>query len=774
MKSGANNSKSKRGRGAAKSPQRAETQREALREPAHPLSARRVWFFRLLLVLFPVLALGLLEIGLRLGGYGYPTGFFKEVRSEGRTFLIDNEKFSQRFFPPELARWPGSFKFDAKKPAGLRRIFIFGESAAMGDPQPAYGASRYLEVLLRERFPGEKFEVINLGITAVNSHVILPIARECAKHQGDLWIIYMGNNEMVGPFGPATVFGSSAMPLVLVKFMLAVQQTRVGQMFVSWSRHLGGKSKNTTWGGMQMFLQNQIPPADPRKETAYRNFARNLQDIVAVGLDSGARIVLNTISVNLRDCPPFASLSNQNLPAADRAQFDHLYAEGLSLEKQVSFAEATRRFEAAARIDAQFAELQFRWAASLLQLTNAVAARTHFQLACDTDALPFRADSRINELIKEVAQATAGRHLVLCDAEAALAADSPVKIAGDESFFEHVHFNFDGNYRLGLAWAEQVVGLLALPTNSAASAVWPAQARCDEDLGLTDWNREFVLQSVLRRMNSPPLSSQFNNAARLQVVQAQESVLQRRNAQPGATAQALTVLNAAIRRAPGDHFLYEGMANVLEAVGDPKNAILAYRELLKLLPHDAYASQQIGRLLGEQGQPQQGEPFLRTVTRLRPSSPDGWRELGVVLAAQEKFPDALECLRRAERLSPQDPDNVCYTGKILAKMKRRAEAIAHYRRAIQMRPDFWEAHFELASELAWENEVAESIREYLEALRINPRHAVSHVNLGVMLVRENRHAEAIQQFEQALVLDPNNAAAKDYLRQVTELRNRNK
>ena len=45
-------------------------------------------------------------------------------------------------------------------------------------------------------------------MTAINSHAILPIARECARRDGDLWIIYMGNNEMVGPFGAGTVFGS--------------------------------------------------------------------------------------------------------------------------------------------------------------------------------------------------------------------------------------------------------------------------------------------------------------------------------------------------------------------------------------------------------------------------------------------------------------------------------------------------------------------------------------------------------------------------------------
>ncbi len=158
--------------------------------------------------------------------------------------------------------------------------------------------------------------MINLGITAINSHVILPIARKCARHDGDFWIVYMGNNEMVGPFGAATVFGAKALPRSLVKFSLALQQARTGQLLVSAVRHLASKSKNTSWGGMEMFLENQIPPGDPRKDTVYRNFDANLRDIVTAGMNSGAKVILNTVAVNLKDSPPFASLNNTNLPAA--------------------------------------------------------------------------------------------------------------------------------------------------------------------------------------------------------------------------------------------------------------------------------------------------------------------------------------------------------------------------------------------------------------------------------------------------------------------------
>ena len=215
----------------------------------------------------------------------------------------------------------------AIKPPGSIRIFIFGESAALGDPQPHYGAGRYLEALLHARYPETSFEVVNTAMTAINSHVILPIARECAAHEGDLWIIYMGNNEMVGPFGAATVFGQKAPPLGLVRMNLAIQRTRLGQLLLALSHKLHN-SDAATWHGMEMFLENKIPPDDPRKEVVYHSYARNLDDILNAGMDAGAKVILRLVAVNLKDCPPFASLPDTELAPADRLSFDSLRGAG--------------------------------------------------------------------------------------------------------------------------------------------------------------------------------------------------------------------------------------------------------------------------------------------------------------------------------------------------------------------------------------------------------------------------------------------------------------
>src|SRR5258707_9997457 len=282
-------------------------------QPVAPSNPVHKWLFRVVaLLVVPVLLLGGLEAALRLAGYGYPTGLFKKIEINHEGFLVNNDTFGFRFFSPELARSPGPIRIEAKKPAGAYRIFILGESAAMGDPEPAYGAGRYLEALLSERYPNERFEVVNTGITAINSHVILPIARDCARAEGDLWIIYMGNNEMVGPFGAATVFGEKAPPLSFVRLNLAIQKTRIGQLLIELGRRLKGKNPNASWGGMEMFVGNRERPDDPRREVVYGNFEQNLNDIVKGGLDSGAKILLNTVAGNLKDCPPFLSMANGN------------------------------------------------------------------------------------------------------------------------------------------------------------------------------------------------------------------------------------------------------------------------------------------------------------------------------------------------------------------------------------------------------------------------------------------------------------------------------
>ena len=708
---------------------------------------------------------------LRFVGFGYSTGFFEKVRVGRRVMLEDNPRFSLRFFPPNLARTAGPIRISAVKPPGVYRIFILGESAAMGDPEPAYGAGRYFQVLLEERYPGRRFEVVNTGITAIDSHVILPIARDCARADGDLWIVYMGNNEMVGPFGAATVFGSQAAPLFFARMNLAIQTTRVGQLTVELMRKFGSKtSQAPSWMGMEMFTRNRVLPGDPRRETVYRNFQANLRDILQCGVHSGAAVLLSTVAVNLKDCPPFASVAETNLPPSDREEFDRYYSAALDEEAKTNFAVAAEDFDQAVRVAPQSADAQYRYGECLLRMKNA-AARGHLQLACDADALPFRTDSKENRIIRDAGRAFAGRGVWLVDAAADLESNAPGGVLGDETFYEHVHFNFDGNYRLARIWAAQIAPLLPESISATAEASWASQETCERRLALTDWNRNDVLRDVIRRLGDAPLNSQPNNGARVAALEVQLRAVQARMDAAGARS-ARDIYDAALKRAPDDNYLHEDYADFLMSTHDRAGATAEWRKVHELIPDDYLANFRLGGLLADQGKTGEAAACLGKAVELRPDLGDAWFELGEVHATQHDYKLALTEYARARQLRPGNPDYDYYSGMALLELKRAPEAVEAFRRAIADDTNYWEAHFALGGQLGLSGQIAGAQHEFEEVVRLKPAHAGAHLNLGVALMKEGRLEAAAAQYEQTLQLDPGNQIARQYLAEARRLQNR--
>jgi tetratricopeptide (TPR) repeat protein len=714
------------------------------------------------LTLIPLLVLAGLEAALRLAGYGYATGFFQRQQIGEKQFLVENPTFSLRFFPPALARWPTPIRMAAVKPPRTFRIFILGESAAQGDPEPAFGAGRYLEVLLNERYPEEHFEVVNVSITAINSNVILPIARECAAQHGDLWIIYMGNNEVVGPFGAATVFGAKAPPLWAIRLSLAIEQTRVGQLLQALTRKLKGRGAEPSWGGMQMFLGNQIRSDDPSREVVYRHFERNLQDIVRTGLDSGAKILLNTVAVNLRDSAPFASLTDPRLSAERQVKLEQCLTNGEREALQQDFAGATNQFADAARIDPRMAEAPFQWGAALLQLGQPGPAAGKFQLACDSDALPFRADSRINDIIRRTARDWGDPNLALADSSSTLAAHTASGILGSETFFEHVHFNFDGNYQLALAWADQVQRMLPAGFAPAEGTNWASQAFCEQRLGLTDWSRLLVVKSVLERLQAPPLSHRSN------ALQQREELLEnlrRLNALTTAdnAANARSIYLEAIRRDPDNHFLYENYAEFLQAVGDFSGSVEQWKRVQELQPQDPVACFQCGHVLELEGHWAESESNLLEAVSLRPSFVEAWYELGRVQFAQQRYTMALQNFETARRLRPNDPRVYYELGRTLSLLKQPNEALTNFEHAVALNPGDVEARYSLGGQFGLVNQVDKAREQFEEVIRLKPDFAPAHLNLGVALMMQGRPADAAREFETTLRLQPEDRTALAYL-----------
>ncbi len=471
-----------------------------------PIRGGRSWAPKIATAIFiPILLLGVIEGALRLLGVGFPTSLTVPCTVQGHTAACYNLFFPAPFFPPGMIKLPQAYAIPAEKPQGTFRIFVLGESAAMGDPDPAYAFSRYLEVMLRERYPSVKFEVVNTGSVAVNSHVLLPIARGLATERPDVFIIYSGNNEVVGPYGPGTALTSSGMSLPVIRASVFVRSTRIGQLLTK----VGAQKKE--WGGMEMFLDKQVPANSPLMKNVYENFESNLRDTVEVARRSGARVIVSTVATNLKDCGPFASQHRGDLTPEDLRTWSALVQQGSELENARSYAEALKAYLAAEKIDDQYAELEFRIAHSLSMLGDYPAARQHFIRAQELDTLRFRADSRINDINRAVASSVPGAELV--DAEAIFSKESPNGIIGSELVYEHVHMTPLGNYLLARAMFLQIASKLVVeagrPTEPGGV---PSEAECEQLLAFTGHDRVRITAEMLQRLQRPPFTNQLNHA----------------------------------------------------------------------------------------------------------------------------------------------------------------------------------------------------------------------------------------------------------------------
>jgi tetratricopeptide (TPR) repeat protein len=707
-------------------------------------------------LLMPLLLLAVVEILLRLSGYGFPTGFFLKQRVNGREVLTDNWQFGWRFFPKEIARTPQPVVFSARKEPGTIRIFVLGESAAMGDPEPAFGLPRMIQAMLELRFPSNRFEVINVAMTAINSHVIREIAKDCVPQEADVWVVYMGNNEVVGPFGGGTVFGRQVPSFAFIRASLWLKQFRVVQLLGLLRRNRAGE-----WEGMEMFLKQQVAQDDPRMRTVYSHFRRNLEDIVRMGQNSGARVVLSTVAVNLKDCPPFSSQHSVTPSSTEEADWQRAFDRGVTFELAKDFTAAHKAFRQAQDVTARHGEdhhaaICFHLARCELVLGSNDAARAHFKLARNYDTLRFRADDEINAEIRACAsQRTTGIRFV--DAENILATQDAHGLPGTNDFYEHVHFTFQGNYRLARALFDEVAATLPASVTNNVRPDFPTASDCARRLVWSDWDRLQVYEEVGKRLQQPPFSSQFGHVER--DAQWRKSIAELGDSLTAEKIQQTVVeYQDALKIAPGDWVLRENFAKMLEANSETTAAIEQWKWVAALLPQDITAQYHIGNLLDTLGRSEEALPYFYAALRRNAASVETRNGLALALGNIGRTAEAQRELEGALRLNPKFTEARINLGHLLARQGKIEAAISQYELALKNDTNSAAAHVNLGKLLHQRGDRKEAVGHYEAALRINPKSAVAHLNLGNEFLVANS-SEATRHYMEAVRLKPDFAEA---------------
>jgi tetratricopeptide (TPR) repeat protein len=776
----------------------------------------------------PLVFFSLVELTFRVVGFGYPTAFLLHSSNHGEKTFVQNNQFGWRFFGPHLARSPNPISISQEKPSDTIRIFVFGESAAYGDPQPRFGLPRMLEAMLALRHPEKRFEVINAAMTGINSHVILPLSRDCAEAHGDVWVIYMGNNEVIGPFGAGTIFGSQTTPLPLIRASVGFKATRIGQALDA----VRGAAQRTItgsgeWEGMRMFVNYKLASSDGRMAAVYENFERNLKDIIAAGQNRDAKIVLSTVAVNLQDCAPFASLHRSDLSESRSNEWQRLFEAGMKAQQSGDFRQAATDYDLATQIDESFAELHFRRGQCALALKNASEAQKEFAAARDLDALRFRCDSRLNEIIRQQAR----ENVQLADSERTLAEASSNGVPGADFFYEHVHLTFQGNYVLARTIAEKVEKVLALPANAG----WPQLEECAQRLGHTPRDTQLALSDMLGRLADVPFTFQANHNEQERHLTEVARTLPPANS-AASLHDAQIAAEAALARWSDDAGLWEQLGEVKQAEGDYRGALdavqhsldklpcsaggwllcgtvlaqqekyeeaaTAFKRVLALDPQAVWAGQNLALCLEKLGRRDEAIAELKRTLAVKPRYGTAWLTLGQIYEKKGFTNDAERCYRvaltnqinqaddlatlarfcvsrrwfevastnfaAAIQLAPSDPGLRMESGRVLSALGRHEEAAQQYLSAVELAPDQAQPHLQLGAELGRMQKHALAEQEFRQALRLNPNSIDARMDLGIALYKQEKLEEALKEFEEILQHSPGNSMA---LRYIQSLRN---
>jgi tetratricopeptide (TPR) repeat protein len=706
----------------------------------------------------PLVFFAVLEAALRLGGFGYPAGFLLRSNQNGRALLVQNNQFGYRFFGARMARLPAPIAMPAPKAPGTIRIFVLGESAAFGDPQPKFGLPRMLEAMLELRHPGTKFEVVNAAMTGINSHAILPIARACARAEGDVWVVYMGNNEVIGPFGAGTVFGPQVPPLPLIRANLAAKATRTGQLLDAFRQSLQKTPpEKSEWGGMMMFLNQRVPAADARMAGVYHNFRKNLDDIIRAGRESGAGVVVSTVAVNLRDCAPFSSLHRKDLTETQVKQWEELFRSGVEAQGVGNWGGAQKQFRAAGQLDDAFAEVRFRLGQCALALKEPEEARTEFAAARDLDTLRFRCDSQLNESIRQTAMNREVDGVFFADSEHALASASEDGLPGAKYFYEHVHLTFEGNYLVAQSICEQVEKLLGAKVSSS-SLRWPELSECARRLGWTSRARQGAVSEMLGRLIDPPFTLQSNHAAQLQRLGELARTMPPADSPPS-LKEAQAACDGALAKWPEDALLYQQLAEIDQKLEDDSGSAAAANRSLDLLPGNQECWLILGMALVHQQKFEEAAVAFRHIFELDPQDVWGRQNLALCWEKLGRRDEAILEFKRALAIKPRFGLAWLGLGRVYEEMGRQQEAEDCYHRGVTNRihrPDELATLARFCQSRGW---LDAAVTNYADAITLSPSHPGLRFEAGQVLAALGRHEEAAQRFAEAIQLSPNQGQA---------------
>ena len=600
-------------------------------------------------------------------------------------------------------------QFPARKPENTFRIFCIGGSTTYGHPyMDSTSFCGWLRAMLPKAAPSREWELINCGGVSYASYREALLMEELTKYQPDLFIILTGHNE----FLEQRTYGElKRMPEIVRDADALLNKTRT---YAVLKRSIDRKHKEqqTLPAEVDAILDHTVGPQAYHRDDALRknvidHFRFNLGRMVGIAHSAGAKVILVTPAVNLRNCAPFKSEHRAGINAPEVAEW----------QKLVRHANISDLQEAV-RIDPQYADTHYVLAHALWESKRFDEARAAFLRALDEDVCPLRA---LPEMIDGMRDAFRDRKVTFVDFVKLLEGKSPCGVPGEDWFLDHVHPTIEGHRVLALAVIDKM-----------AEQGWAHLS--------SGWNTE-VQQEVKRRVESTLTAKDHGVAL---------CTLAKVIAWAGKDAEAYRIALRARALAPDDAAVHFEIGKNAARIGRKEEALESLRQAVSLQPNFAEAKALLASVLIDAGQFDEALRLNQEAVALHPDDARLRLVSAGLLSRANRPREASDACREALRINPDYAEAHNTLAWLLKDQGKLTEALEHFREAARLRPGMVQAMMGLAWVLATHPD--SHVRNPREALRLAervvqlspPQNWVALDTLAAAYAANGRLPEAVQ------------------------------
>lgn len=659
-----------------------------------------------------LLLLALVEGGLRAAGYGVPTALFVRDDTASPAVWRDNQAFVRRFFPGPWFPDTAPAQLAAAPPANELRVAVFGESAAYGYPDPAFGFARMIEAMLETDYPDRAVSLINAAVSGLSSPCIVEALRDVLPLKPDVLVFYIGNNEFIGPFGASNRSTSGDFSSMRIRANVLSSRLRLTQWLGAAAGAAEGPAPAAT-----TFTPRAVSVRDAAVPRTHQRFETNLRAMLDLAAEAGVPVVLCTVAVNLKDWPPCGDTHRPGLSPAERAAWDETFAAGETAFQAGTYPAALQAWKQAETIDDEPASLAYALGKAHAAAGDPDAAMESFKRACEQDAIRYRCSPAMNSLIRRIAEEYAVAPVRLADCAARLEQELESDPAPPRYFYDSCHLSFEGN----VAVANCVRDALTKSLDPPAAQAPLSRDGLAKRLGWTPWHARENLLYVKKLTDKPPYNARRGHDTWATALETDIAALEA-HCTPAALGTARAELEAQAAQHPADLFLARGVAQLLDAEGDHHGAAERLDALVAAFPRYDAAWVLLARARRAAGDFPQATAAWRTAYALRPDRQD-WRvNMCETLFAGGDYTAARAEWQDIARHNPASEQAWWRIGGTYEQEKNYPEAVAAYREGLTHLPGNPGLYYYLAKALMAQGASEEARAATQEGLSFSPDH----------------------------------------------------